>query len=302
METPLVSICCAAYNQAEYIRATLEGFVMQKTDFPFEIVIHDDASTDGTADIIREYEKKYPELIKPEYEVSNQFGTGKVYNIPRAKGTYIAMCEGDDYWTDSLKLQMQVDYMEKHSDCSLCCHHVDIYNQITKEFDCNNIKEGDSYGFKFRNEDRLHLGWFFHMASVMFRRDCLDAKYLSQFKYLRDIHLFYSLLTKGYGYYFKRSMGVYRINKGGIWGAIENEKQVLLSLDIANEFYSKDKSLYVKEWYWLSWLRVERHYRKTNDVKNLLGLVRKYINCIPPSFYMRYLQLKLNGLKKIIYK
>lgn len=302
MEKPLVSICCAAYNQVEYIRATLEGFVMQKTDFPFEIVIHDDASTDGTTDIIREYEKKYPELMKPEYEVNNQFGTGKVYNIPRAKGKYIAICEGDDYWTDPLKLQMQVDYMERHSDCSLCCHHVNIYNQLTKELDCTNIKDGDSYGFKFGNEERLHLGWFFHMASVMFRRDCLDVEYLSQFKYRRDIHLFYSLLTKGYGYYFKRTMGVYRINKGGIWGAINEEKQVLLSLAIGSEFYSKDKSSYVREWYFLAWIRAELYYRKHKNRRKLINLVFEYFRQIPLSFFYKYFLLKLDGLKNKIIK
>ena len=87
---------------------------MQKTDFPFEILIHDDASTDGTADIIREYEAKYPDIIKPIYQTENQYSKGikvsQVYQFPRAKGKYIALCEGDDYWTDPYKLQKQVDF------------------------------------------------------------------------------------------------------------------------------------------------------------------------------------------------
>lgn len=109
MKEPLVSICCITYNHAPYIRQCLEGFLIQKTTFPFEILIHDDASTDGTADIIREYEARYPHLIKPIYQVENQYSKGtkisSTYNYPRAKGKYIALCEGDDYWTDPLKLQ-----------------------------------------------------------------------------------------------------------------------------------------------------------------------------------------------------
>ena len=113
---PLVSICCLSYNHEPYIRDAIEGFLMQKTDFPFEILIHDDASTDGTADIIREYEAKYPDIIKPIYQTENQYSKGikvsQVYQFPRAKGKYIALCEGDDYWTDPYKLQKQVDFLE----------------------------------------------------------------------------------------------------------------------------------------------------------------------------------------------
>jgi len=103
---PLVSICCLTYNHAPYIRDAIEGFLMQKTNFPVEILIHDDASTDGTADIIREYETRYPDIIKPIYQTENQYSKGvKIsweYQFSRARGKYIALCEGDDYWTDKL--------------------------------------------------------------------------------------------------------------------------------------------------------------------------------------------------------
>ena len=117
MEAPLVSICCLTYNHVPFIRKCLDGFLMQQTDFPIEILIHDDCSTDGTTEIIRQYEAKYPELIFPLYEEENQYsrgGAGKMdlYNYRRARGKYIAYCEGDDYWTDPLKLQKQVDFLE----------------------------------------------------------------------------------------------------------------------------------------------------------------------------------------------
>ena len=123
VESPLVSIVCTTYNHEKYIADALEGFVSQKTTFPFEILVMDDASTDGTADIIMEYEKKYSELIKPVYQKENQFSKGLrpgQQNRDRAIGKYIALCEGDDYWIDEYKLQKQVDYMEAHPECTFC--------------------------------------------------------------------------------------------------------------------------------------------------------------------------------------
>jgi len=121
----LVSICCITYNHEDYIRSAIEGFLMQKTDFAFEIIIHDDASKDATADIIREYEEKYPDIIKPIYQTENQYSKGKevtLFTLKAAKGKYIALCEGDDYWIDPLKLQKQVTEMEKHPDCYISFH------------------------------------------------------------------------------------------------------------------------------------------------------------------------------------
>ena len=126
MNEPLVSVICNAYNHGLYIRQALDGIVMQKTSFPFEVLVHDDASTDNTADIIREYEKKYPELIKPIYQTENQYSQhiiiGKIYQYPRAKGRYFAFCEGDDFWTDPNKLQKQVEALEAHPEVDMCAH------------------------------------------------------------------------------------------------------------------------------------------------------------------------------------
>lgn len=128
---PLVSIACITYNHEKYIRQCLEGFVMQKTDFKFEIVIHDDASTDKTAEIIREYWRNYPDLFKPILQNKNRYSEKKgiliPYVYPQCRGKYIALCEGDDYWTDPFKLQKQVDFLEEnpeyglvHTDFMIC--------------------------------------------------------------------------------------------------------------------------------------------------------------------------------------
>ena len=121
---PLVSIRCITYNHEPYIAQTLDGFLMQKTNFPFEIIVHDDASTDKTADIIRIYEKKYPQIVKPIYEIENQYSKrdGSLSRIVDAavRGKYIALCEGDDFWIDENKLQKQVDFLEVNDDYGLC--------------------------------------------------------------------------------------------------------------------------------------------------------------------------------------
>ena len=119
-----VSVVCNAYNHEKYIRSALDGFVMQKTTFPFEVLVHDDASSDRTAEIIREYEIEYPDIIKPIYSTENQYSKndGSLSRIQygRVQGKYIALCEGDDYWTDPLKLQKQYDLLESHPEIDIC--------------------------------------------------------------------------------------------------------------------------------------------------------------------------------------
>ena len=122
---PLVSVVTLAFNHGRYLRQCLDGFVMQITDFPFEVIIHDDASTDDTAQIIREYEEKYPHIFRPIYQTENQYSKGvaigATYLYPAVRGKYICECEGDDWWTDPYKLQKQADFLEAHPEYSLCC-------------------------------------------------------------------------------------------------------------------------------------------------------------------------------------
>ena len=123
----VVSVLCTAYNHEKYIRSALDGFVNQKTNFRYEVLINDDASTDHTAAIIAEYEAKYPDIIKPVYQTENQYSKGvhifQTILFPIAKGKYIAVCEGDDYWCDENKLQKQVDFLESHEGYAACVHN-----------------------------------------------------------------------------------------------------------------------------------------------------------------------------------
>lgn len=129
----MVSVCCLAYNHEKYIRQTLEGFVSQKTDFKFEVIVHDDASTDKTESIIEEFGQKYPDIIKPIFQVENQYSKGvkilDAYIYPRCNGRYLCYCEGDDYWCDKDKLQKQFDVLEEHPECSICVHKAQCINE-----------------------------------------------------------------------------------------------------------------------------------------------------------------------------
>lgn len=169
-----VSISCITYNQREYIAEAIESFLMQKTNFKYEILIHDDASTDGTTEIIKEYEKKYPDIIKPIYQTENQYSQGVKINenflYPKYKGKYVALCEGDDYWTDPDKLQKQYDYMEANPDCSMCFHAADTVKsdtgQLLKRATFGNVHK------KFYMEDAIRgLGRAAVTNSFFYRRE-----------------------------------------------------------------------------------------------------------------------------------
>lgn len=171
----LVSIKCLVYNHEPYLRQCLEGFVMQKTNFRFEVVVHDDASTDGSTVIIREYAEKYPDIIKPIYEIENQYSKrdGSLVRIMNAacKGKYIAMCEGDDYWIDPLKLQKQIDFLEAHPDYLLCgTNGLVLWD--------GGLQAPEYFNRNFTNRE-LHpedvIGkWSFPTASLVFRHNLLE--------------------------------------------------------------------------------------------------------------------------------
>ncbi|MDD2225270.1 MAG: glycosyltransferase [Candidatus Shapirobacteria bacterium] len=166
----MVTIRCLAYNHEPYIRQCLEGFVMQKTNFKFEAIVHDDASTDGTAIIIREYAEKYPAIIKPIYETENQYSKhdGSLQKIMNAHthGKYVAICEGDDYWIDPLKLQKQVDFLEANPEYGLVRTDICVFYQKRNKFKKNRMKE---IPIKDTFDDYLVNAWFAGTCTWLFR-------------------------------------------------------------------------------------------------------------------------------------
>lgn len=215
-----VSIFCTAYNQEDYISAALDSFLIQECNFKYEILVHDDASTDNTPAIIRAYQRKYPEIIKPVFQEENQFSKGLTiasnFLLPLAKGDYLAWCEGDDYWLDPYKLQKQFDLMEENKKIGFCAHasvNVDAVSgkviSYTKLYD-------DSGFVDYR--DTLERVQTFATNSFFMRRE-LYQDYLSSEIYPLPAHgdhkmsLFMGAVSEVY--YFSDVMSAYRVAAKG---------------------------------------------------------------------------------------
>ncbi len=221
MDEILVSINCITYNHEKYVAEAIDSFLMQKTNFKFEILIHDDASTDRTTCIIMEYQKKYPDLIKPILQKENQQSQGiskifYTFNHVRAKGKYIAMCEGDDYWTDPYKLQKQVDYMENHPDCSMCFHAADkVKVGIGK---ISTIMPYDQNCISPTADIVLGGGGFMATSSILYRKTSMDNAPDFFFNApVGDYPLQILTSTKNYAYYINEVMSAYRVGVEGSW-------------------------------------------------------------------------------------
>ncbi len=216
MMNSLVIIKCLVYNHEPYLRQCLDGFVMQKTNFPFYAVVHDDASTDNSAAIIREYAEKYPDIIHPIYEMENQYSKkdgslGRIMNEACTGAKYIAICEGDDYWTDPLKLQKQVDFLEANPDYSMCFHNVDVLSDREKERDMyEHIHEGDYTGIE------IFKKWTIPTCSVVYRNIYTTPSSSKGKIVFGDIFLFLNMSSFGKLYCINQKMGVYRRIASGI--------------------------------------------------------------------------------------
>lgn len=234
-ERILVAINCIAYNHEPYIRECLEGFVMQKTNFKFVAIVHDDASTDKTADIIREYEAKYPEIIKPIYETENQYSKkdGSLRRIMNAAveatgAKYVAMCEGDDYWTDPYKLQKQVDFLEEHEECQMCCSDAVILTsngeQSWKRYEENCIVPIEDI--------IIGGGWWLQTTTYVYRKSLLSDKEYPDC--CRRCHvgdyplMIWAALNGGVGY-ISDITAVYRYMCEGSWTAKHEQIQKKIS-------------------------------------------------------------------------
>jgi len=221
MPDPLVSVLIITYNHEKYIRDAIEGCLKQKTNFPIEIIIHDDASTDKTTEIVKEYAEKYPELIFPILQTENQYSKGvKITSslIPKARGKYIAICEGDDYWCDPHKLQKQVLFLEKNQKYSGSAHQTIVVEGKNERMFKINVKS-DIVLSDLLNQ-RL-----FHTASILFRKELL-LKYPTPPSFIVsfDRILFILIGSNGPIKYFNEPMCIYRKHSDGISASVSYDK------------------------------------------------------------------------------
>ncbi len=284
MSKPLVSICCTAYNHEKYINDCLDGFLMQKTNFEFEILIHDDASTDKTQAIIKSYESQFPKLVKPIFQTENQYSKGvkpfSNFLFPASQGKYIAMCEGDDYWNDPLKLQKQVDFLEANTDFAICGSLATrTYDDITTPTDI----EGEAGVYEQKDLAERN---FIPTASVLFKKEyILNYPDWALQSSVGDWPLF--LICSGYGKIkiISEQMVVRRVHAGGIWGAnlnngksIKNVESLLLLFTILRDKFSHEINLLLQE----------------NYIKQVIKLIQLHLKQQNLSEVSHYMQILLS--------
>lgn len=245
-EKVLVSVCCTAYNHEKYIRSCLDGFVNQNTNFKYEVIVHDDASTDNTASIIQEYADKYPNIIKPILQKENQYSKGvritEEYIYPKCNGKYIAFCEGDDYWCDENKLQKQVEVLETHQDYVACVHQTKMVN--LRDNKCSLFVQHNENSF-ISVKKFFHATMPFHLSSLMVKAAIFKERPSFCFvsKQVGDYPNGLYLALKGSIYFINDLMSVYRRFTEGSW-SIKNVskpnpelwKDMITILTLADEY------------------------------------------------------------------
>lgn len=253
----IVSICCTAFNHDKYIAQTIESFIMQKCSYKYEIVIHDDASTDQTSAIIKDYEILYPDIIKAIYQDTNKHSQGiNIYNeyiYPRSSGKYIAMCEGDDYWTDPIKLQKQVDYLEEHQDCTFCFTNAMIHDEsgvnrdrVFIPYSKENTPNYSKINKRYSIDEILKLG-FIPYASFVFPKVILNdfPDFFYQKHPAGDIKLKLIATGLSYAYFINDTTCVYRSNVPGSamsrWHQYNKKKRIALNQGFINLLDSVDQ-------------------------------------------------------------
>ena len=242
MDKPLVSIVTITYNHEPWISMAIEGVLMQKVSFPIEYIIAEDCSTDGTRKICEQYARKYPDIIKLLPSDKNY---GAVKNEHRAfvaaKGKYIATCEGDDYWTDPLKLQKQVDFLEAHPEYSVTFH------RYQKHYLKSGRTEDDGCGFMFNDKENnefveismyqfMHT-WITQYLTMVFRKDRYDFEAHERYKFFRDTHQMYHLLKSGKCGLFNFYGGVYQLTGTGEYSEKDALKQAQMTLAVDEELW-----------------------------------------------------------------
>lgn len=293
MSEVAVTVCCITYNHAKFVRQCLNSIVEQKTDFTFEILIHDDASTDGTADIIREYIDQYPELFVPMIEKENQYSQGKrsiliQLMLKKARGRYIAVCEGDDFWCERHKLQKQFNFLQKHKNCNMCTHAVEVIKEngssLGRIIPQRNIPCGEMGGktlINFLAYEDTHL---FHTSSMFFEKKAIvdDLEEIPSFltaTAAEDRALFLYYAVKGNVFYTDEVMSKYRVQSEGSWSlnnsqskqhAHRTDKELMKMI---NDFDEYTQGRFEKETYAYQTLlnfrifQYERRYKELLDIR-----------------------------------
>ena len=282
-DTPVVSVCVQTYNHENYIKACLDGILMQQTNFEFEILLGEDDSKDNTRKICVEYANKFPDKIRlflhdrDNVIYINGAPTGRynfTYNLCNLKGKYIAICEGDDYWADPLKLQKQVDFLEQNLSYSFCFTR---FKTLTN----NSVFEEDKNSRYFTNDTDIDFnfeifakGWHIGTQTTLFRNKLYDPKWHLKYKYFKDVVLFTELLNKGKGACLNFFGAVYRKHDGGVYSGLDEFKVNESAYKTYKElcFYNNDNR-YLK----LKYSNFYNQYMMQLWPKNKVVFIKEYV-------------------------
>ena len=282
---PKVVVRCITFNHGLYIREALESLVMQQTDFPYVVIVHDDVSCDSTQDIIKEYAQKYPDIILPIFETENQYSKrdGSFYKIiteaTEATGAdYVALCEGDDFWTDNLKLQKEADFLDQNPEFGLCCT------------DCLQLENSETKPFILTTQSIISFKSLLQKnqvatLTVMYRRKFIQpysALQISKYKFpLGDYPLWLFIASQSKLRHFDFSTACYRVLPESASHTSDLKKRLLFLLG-----YFEIQILFSKGYPWL------RFKAKINRIKTILkySLKKRSLGFLKYIFHYQYLR------------
>lgn len=231
---PSISVIMLTYNHAPFLKEAIEGVLNQKTDFIFELIICNDCSPDHSDEIIKPYAAKYPEIIRYYKHKKNiGFEENQRFAFQQCNGKYIAYCEGDDYWNDENKLQFQYNFLENNPDFVMTTARALLLKQNTAEI-TNDGKDLIFQGKEYVDYDQKS---FFkerptQTLTYLIRKNAIDLKWIDVYTNYRDLYYFYHVLEFGKGRAFNKIVGVYRLHEGGVYSALDSEKQLQTSINV----------------------------------------------------------------------
>lgn len=306
MITPKISVLMLTYNHAPYLKEAIEGVLMQKTDFDFELIICNDCSPDASEQVIQPFVDKHPEIISYFRHKKNiGFIENQRFAFQKASGKYIAYCEGDDYWTDPFKLQFQYDFLEKNSEFVMTTARNLVLHQDSGKI----TNDGKDLIFENKEVVDYTQETFFNerptqTLTYLIRKDAIDLKWIDVYPNYRDLYYFYHALEFGKGRAFNKIVGVYRLHEGGVYSSLETEKKLRTSIDIfsnikkinndarANIQIVRDLDLLISKYYYLQEFPLPlTNYKLFNAIwerfvlkKDIITLILHYLKVIKYSF------------------
>lgn len=303
---PLVSVVTITYQHAPYIRQCLDSILMQETDFSYEIIVGEDGSTDGTREICIEYAERYPDKIRlflrnrklSQYTDSQ----GRIirfnghFSRAEARGKYIALCEGDDYWIDKNKMKSQIDILENNSDCILCSHA--YYKEMNNEIKLSKdrfFKKDSKYIIKY-SIDNMPF-WMTQPVTCMFKNINI-TKDLLKYKYSRDNHLFYHLLKEGNGIFLNSPMAVYRITNKGVYTSLTDLEKIIIARKVFQELYyfNKNETYLAKNYISASFTLIKQYIKSFNLLCGFKIFIKDF------KVYLKNYNIIINHIKNKINK